>query len=131
MDDVEMYLNPKRSQRSEFKADPLVAHLHGLDLVLRGHAKAGAAKASVNLAEHRRWGDGHSEIGVSKGDVDYHVFLSDAGAEPDGGGNKALAIEGETNALSRAFGIPPVRTPNVRRGKGGRFIGREEAGEDR
>lgn len=123
--DVEMYINPKAGeQESLYLADPLVAMLPGVRGSVAQAAAEGAAVATTILNGHRRHGHGNSRIRIiMAGGPDVLVALEDPGPEGDGGGMKALAIEGETNALSTAFGTPRVSKPKVKRNpKTGRFV---------
>lgn len=123
--DVEMYPNPEfGKEKSVYLADPLVAMLPGVRGAVAQAAADGAAVATTILNGHRRWGHGNSRIVIlPAGGPDILVALEDPGPESDGGGMKALAIEGETNALSSAFGTPKVSKPDVKRDpRTGRFV---------
>lgn len=105
--DVEMYLNPRAGEEeSIYLADPAVAKEPFVRAAVLGAALDRAAVAEGILLSHRD--TGHSSIDVSlAGTPDVLVSLVDPRSPNNGGA--AMGIERETGALSKAFGLAPIR----------------------
>lgn len=105
--DVEMYLNPNAgSEESLYLADPAVAKEGFVQAAVLSAALDRAAIAEGILMSHAR--TGHSRIEVEPaGEPDILVSLADPREDKNGGA--AMGIERETDALSTAFGLKPIR----------------------
>jgi len=102
-----MYLNPNMGEEeSIYLADPLVAKESFTRAAVVSAALDRAAVAEGILLAHRD--TGHSYIDVEfAGEPDVLVSLSDPRSPLNGGA--AMGIERETGALSKAFGLTPIR----------------------
>lgn len=105
--DVEMYLNPDAgTDDSLYFADVAVAHAPYTQAAVVGAALDRAALAEGVLLAHADTGNSRIDV-TPAGEPDILVSLVDP---RDGeNGMAAMGIERETNALSTAFGIPPIR----------------------
>lgn len=89
------------------QCDDIVAHVPGVRMSVSAKADEGAARARAVLAAHRA--EGHSQITVTRGELDSFVNLDDtrgdhaaAAIEFGRSGGRRGATQG-INALGRAF----------------------------
>lgn len=105
---VHMYLNSGAwGGTSKYLADPLVAHLPGVKLAVKGKAAEGLVRSQAKLMSHRD--EGYSHISLKSGKTDAYIVLTDH----DRSGS-AISIEGETGALAASFGLGKIQAPTHR-----------------
>lgn len=122
--DVEMYLNPKAGEEeSIYLADPAVAKESFTQAAVLAAALDRAAVAEGILLSHRDTGHSHIDVSLA-GEPDVLVSIYDPRAPHNGGA--AMGIERVTGALSKAFGISPIRDLLREGDVGYSFVGGDE-----